>query len=261
MKTVCMVIPIYREIPQEDEILSIEQSIQRLSNVDTFFIAPETLNTEYYEKKYNKVKINKYSVWRNTIASYSKLLLSEKFYRDYLSYEYMLICQTDALILGTEQDLMHFCEMGYDYYGAPWESYQEVEGREIPKFVIKKWQKVELIHKLCFVRRCQVGNGGFSLRKINACLKLLEGHKWALKLWRDNEDLFFAYYDEKNKKYPLSRNEKISLDIVPYDVALTFAREENLIELLNKEKMPFGVHAWKKDCPNFMEKYRGNYVN
>jgi hypothetical protein len=67
----------------------------------------------------------------------------------------MLIYQLDAWVF--KDDLMKWCNKGYDYIGAPW--FEDFGSYEKGK---KLWR---------------VGNGGFSLRKIKYFCKVLSW-KW-----------------------------------------------------------------------------------
>lgn len=44
-------------------------------------------------------------------------MLEADFYRRFGKYKYMLIYQLDAFVFSDK--LLDFCEMGYDYIGAP----------------------------------------------------------------------------------------------------------------------------------------------
>lgn len=247
----CVLIPIYHTKPTRNEIFSINRTVERLDGNRIFLIAPDKLDITWYREHFPDMEVRKYKKWKNTIQSYSDLLLSVSFYQDYAEFDYMLICQTDALVLGNSDDLIRFCDLGYDYYGAPWESYREKGGREIPRFLLKKWQKIEVIHKLARVRKCMVGNGGFSLRKIEHFISLLQEHPIAKRLWKDNEDLFFSYYDST-----LSKGNEASLKVAPYEVAMEFAAEERIRDSIVSGKIPFGVHAWEKDYPELLEQLK-----
>lgn len=83
------------------------------------------------------------------IHGYNLMMLGPAIYRRFEEFEYMLICQLDAMILGN--DLQRWTEEGYDYIGGP----ISAPGCR---------------HTVHFAT---VGNGGFCLRKISAMLKAL----------------------------------------------------------------------------------------
>lgn len=152
MKKCVVVIPIYREELDFEEICSLKNTINVLSNFDIKIVCPESLNTKNYSAidEFDYIKLDdKHFV---DDYAYSRLLLTDYFYRMFDGYEYMLICQTDAWIF--DNKLEEWCDKGYDYIGAPW-----FEGYGIAKENSKMFE--------------YAGNGGFSLRKIKTFINVL----------------------------------------------------------------------------------------
>ena len=179
--------------------------------------------------------------------SYNALLMSRFFYSAFSFHEYMLIVQLDALVL--KDDLEYWCNCGYSYIGAPW--FKGFSAPEEPYTLFG------------------VGNGGFSLRSIHDCLKVLSGHKYIPKIecaddcnaqpsfkrfLRDrvlfahnrypftpktNEDLFWGYYVPAAVRW---------YKVADITAALNFSFElmPRLMHKLNDYKLPFGCHAWEK---------------
>ena len=105
-------------------------------------------------------------------------MLDPYLYNQFSHYDYMLLYQLDAFAFSNR--LLEFCKMGYDYIGAPVERYA------------KDWKAVG----------CNIGNGGFSLRKIASMIRILEQKEYIYarkpKEWKENrflscEDVFFAF--------------------------------------------------------------------
>ncbi len=84
-------------------------------------------------------------------ASYNKLLLSLDFFQRFASSDYILLCQLDVFVF--YDALPEWCAKGYSYVGPPW-----FAGFEPPLDEARLWA---------------VGNGGFSLRKVADCLRVL----------------------------------------------------------------------------------------
>lgn len=157
-----------------------------------------------------------------SVQSYSRLCLESFFYETFKKYKYMLIYQTDAFVF--RDNLKKFCDMNYDYVGAPWPWWF---AREFPM-------------------RCKhrVGNGGFSLRRIDTALKILRHKQEILRNCSfsqrllDAEDLFWTYCDMLG----------IESFHVPDEVtALSFSTEgfqEKWLSRCKKETLPFGCHSW-----------------
>src|SRR5690606_23718730 len=122
------------------------------------FFAPERLDVSYYVNKtkaLSDVQVERFDDgYFKDLITYSKLLTSPLFYRRFEQYEYLLIYQDDAFIF--RDDLGFWCSQGYDYIGAPFF-----------RNYVTDFEKAPYIG---------VGNGGFSLRKIESMLKIL--HSW-----------------------------------------------------------------------------------
>ena len=80
---------------------------------------------------------------------YNRLLLRQGFYRAFAEYEYILIYQLDCLVFAS--NLEDWCRKGWDYAGAPW---LKDTGDPTKGFSL-------------------VGNGGFSLRKVQSAIDVL----------------------------------------------------------------------------------------
>lgn len=230
---VVVVIPIYKLILTENEKISLKQLNKILGDkYNIVFIAPESLSFDY-GNEYNYFKIERYSdqYFKNT-ASYSEMLLSVAFYQRFSKYQYMLIYQLDAFVFSDQ--LENFCHMDFDYIGAP-----------IPK-AFNLWRSIG----------CFVGNGGFSLRKIDSTIRLLENKDHILgdhpmkKTFKEIEDLFFAFCGTKKE---------FNFKVAPVSVAMKFSLEYGSLLKKLKTKLPFGCHGWYKTntyiWKPFIEKY------
>ena len=77
-----IVIPIYREEPNNDEICSLKQVFNVLSAHNICFVCPESLNTSLYEKIVKRtVETQRFSDhFFDSISAYSNLLATNSFY-------------------------------------------------------------------------------------------------------------------------------------------------------------------------------------
>lgn len=229
----CIVVPIYQEKFSADEIVGVNFLKKNAYEEDIFFVAPKGL------------VIKDYGNWKwpiiyfpnrffTSVDGYTKLLLSQQFYKKFASYEYMLICQPDALLLQPSSRLNDFIATGYDYFGAPWP-----EGSTVYCYTFKGISKVpHLFHP----QICHVGNGGFSLRNIPKTVALLKEKGRYTRIWNMGEDCFFAYHGIKNK---------CGYRIAPKELAYDFAVEKDAKEQMASGRTPIGIHGWKKFYPNF----------
>lgn len=235
-----ILIPLYKELGIVDKF-----SIKRLFNVvggkyDIYFIFDTnymyfdkvkswlsneldlTFNKDYYIKQ---IEGN----WFESKQTYSKLLLSDWFYKDNLAlgYEYTYIYQTDCYLFSDK--LQYFVELGYDYIGAPILATNSDWG----------------------LTGGYVGNGGFSLRNNRKFMDILWRDSY---LWQTHKDEFENKKLLKNSNYKyidfedificklLAKYTKIS--IPSCKVASEFAYDRNPYEcsLFYNIKVPMCAH-------------------
>ena len=261
-KLVNIVIPVYKSTPDKYELVSLMQSIKILSSYDFSVVCPENLDTEYYENLFITNNIN-YSVQRfddkyfKDLNGYSSLMLNIHFYERYKDYKYILIYQLDAYVFRDE--LKYWCNLEYDYIGSPWpEGFPFLSG-----------------DNLVF---SNVGNGGLSLRRAQAfidCLNYQFPLKPAKRIWKEFDEFSpfqktlrlpiiiakilgykntIKYYIKHTPHFEdifwciFLEETKISLKIPTVEIASKFSVEMGARQLYheNKNKLPFGCHAWFK---------------
>lgn len=223
MKKVAIVIPIYRTKLTNNEEISLSQAINILKNYDKYFILPSSL--QWSCKNIENIIFD--DKWFESNQTYSRLLMNEEFYKQFNQYEYILIYQLDAFVF--EDNLKHFCDLGYDYIGAPWLS-----------GLIYYWgYKYNTLY---------VGNGGFSLRNVCKCIELIKsrGHLFPGYI---NEDIFF------------SMGKSNIFNVAPIEIALKFSFEREVRKSFeyNERKLPFGCHAWERYDLKFWKPYIEKY--
>lgn len=121
LKNVVIVIPIYREVPSDDEKISICNIIHKIGNDDIQIVAPHELDISYYIKVFSNVKVINMPkrIWkRASTYCYNQMCLNPSFYNMYAEYRFMLIAQTDCLLIKGYNTLIDFCNMNFDYIGG-----------------------------------------------------------------------------------------------------------------------------------------------
>ena len=259
---IATVTPIYRKALTPDEQISLHHLQHFLSQYENIAIVPDGLRVTlpgFHIKRFPPQCFE-------SEATYNRLLLTHTFYQALSDYDYILIYQLDCLVFSS--DLKYWCDIGYDYIGAPWfTGFAGWHSADSPLWA--------------------VGNGGFSLRKVSSFLKVFDSErKWinpegwwregyALKSWTSrlaNREKYILrkmkYTDNvsawlKILKSPVSspvlKNEDIfwGLDapyfkpdfrVAPLDVALSFAFENDPRYCFESNgcRLPFGCHAWAK---------------
>lgn len=261
MSSVIITITTHKSKPNQLELISFKQALKVLNRRKFSLVVPENLNVDFYIKLFKSHNIdfqidffeNKYF---GTIANYSRLVLSKDFYGRFSKFEYLLIYHLDAFVFRDELDF--WCRQGYDYYAPPW---------------FKGFDNKSKTKELWFV-----GCGGFCLRKVEACLRILNEDKIQIPFFslynyytkNDNstikllkipyiflmslgyknnkahylnnfpgEDVFWCYFTTKIKN---------PLNVLPLSDSVSFGFDGNPEILFNytKQKLPFGCHAWFK---------------
>ena len=224
---VCIVVPCYKAEFDENERISFDRLINILGHYDIYIIAPRRL----------KEKIG-YLSGVETVCfddsdfdgrdAYSRLMLSEKLYRRFADYKYMLLHQLDVYVFSDR--LKEFCDLGFDYIGAP-----------LPKYLWKNiYEALGPTEEYC------VGNGGFSLRKISSCLRILTEkekiyHRTGMgKIFEVGEDEFWGY---------CGNSEDIDFSVPPIDLASRFSMEAYDKKRFSEfpDDLPFGCHGWPRE--------------
>jgi hypothetical protein len=265
--TVAVVVPGYTraEFTAEEE-LSFRHIEHYLGSYDKYLLVPESLSIDrpgFVLKRFD-------DRFFGSATAATRFTLSSCFYEAFARYQYILLCHLDALVLS--DNLLEWCETGFDYIASPWLKCDD-----------SPW-----------VSRARVGNGGFSLRRIESFLRVLEldqfwvdpddywtdfcrqhpTHRQFLGLPRrflmrsrrfnnvkreiarwhlktdgmGNEDYFWS--DEAPRCDPTFR-------VAPFEVGLRFSFEvapRKCFEL-NHGRLPFGCHAWQKYDRAFWEPY------
>lgn len=236
MKQFCIVIPIYKKELNCIEKISIESLKREIGNkkYDIYFVCPESLDISEYLKYLPKAKEKRFpDKFFESTATYSRLCISYDFYDSFSNYEYMIIYQLDCYLF--KDEFKKWCSKGYDYIGGPilstdcgWDTVKKNQGDHYQPYV---------------------GNGGFSLRKIETFKDICdpEGELRTLYSITDEfldkmrwEDKFFC-----NDLYNIYK-----LNTPNWVEALEFGMDMSIDVIYEKykyDKLPMCVHAWDKN--------------
>lgn len=248
-----VIIPIYRQNPTVEDLISISRTFSVLKDYDITFIHPRKLNTEAYHTFENANFLAFDDVFFKNIEGYNKLMLGSFFYESF-EKEYILICQTDAFIF--KDDLKNWCQKNYDYIGAPW-----IRSKDKIPFLKLIWDKVIYnIKALINYKNNQkwqkdkslmyneVGNGGLSLRKREKFIEILSKlhHVVEIYLKPENKSSFYAedvFYSIEPKRNGIDFSKPY------YKEACLFAIENKQEKAINfnEGELPFGCHRWDKE--------------
>lgn len=255
---VSVVIPIYKEELTTYEIISLQQCYSILWNYPIVFVCPKNMESgKFYQSQKSKgqfVFLDNANF--ESIITYNHMLLSVWFYELFKAYKYILIYQLDCFVF--KDDLMLWVDKGYSYIGAPWFKWNSANGNSD-----------ELIG---------VGNGGFSLRRVQDCIILLKSskkinsikilldrkresnkmHFWAASLkryWRsysfNTVKNDFSINEDKIFSLASMRFQNFKIPLPSEALSFAFEKQPNKLYKINGNQLPFGCHAWERNELNF----------
>jgi len=232
--SVAVVIPVYLPTLDELNLFSLQHTLKVLyPERNIYFICPQSLDIIFYSNLVPRAKFITFDDgYFQSIDTYSRLLLNDFFYKKFKNHEFILICQTDAILFRDEID--YWCNQGYDYIGAPWAD-AIVANDDTDS---SKGQNRKI--------KCWVGNGGLSLRRVSKCIELLnEFPEYANKFIDTGapEDLFFARCGLLSTNFSIPDRftaSRFSMEMAP----------EYYYEL-NSNCFPMGTHKWWTFNPEF----------
>lgn len=250
---VVVAIPIYKEIPSQDDLLSIRQCFKILAKYPIVAAKPKELSLKNYPFSFNGVEEFDGRYFEG-IKGYNELMLSSVFYNRFLNSSYILIYQTDAFVFSDQ--LSYWCDLNYDYIGAPWLYRDYIDKTKYLKESIKGW-----IHRRWNIKdqisglpteiqfHNVVGNGGFSLRRVSVFHHLCKKYRSEINGYllhsekHYNEDVFWSIEVNRKRRH---------IKVPSFKKALHFAIESypTLAWSLVNQNLPFGCHGWDK-CREF----------
>lgn len=250
-----VVVPLYKPALDAAERLSLAHNAQVLHRYPHSLLVPEGMPTEGVLSALPKgldlsvVEVGTHWLGReNGIAGYNRMMLSGEFYDLFAACDYILVCQTDVWVF--RDSLALWCDEGYDYVGAPWVKRRIYSNPLIACYLALRRRLFErglrLLRQSLFDK---VGNGGLSLRRVEACRRACAEYAGEAEYFLShsghlyNEDVFWAVVP-RGFRYPDVRR------------ALDFAFDTNpaYCYALKNGRLPFGCHAWSK--PRYLRFWR-----
>lgn len=267
---IAVIIPVYKKVPDETEKKSLKQCMKVLGTRPIIFFCTHKFDSSYYSNfcstygiKFTKRTFN--SKYFKSKENYSKLCTTKKFYSAFADFEFILIYQLDAWVFSDKLD--YWCRQDFDFIGAPF-----------PEDINALSEKV---------RFKVVGNGGFSLRRVNAMIIVFHNLHFRLKNW---SEIKYAYRERISTnplwwiycliRYAGYRNtinylrKKSWEDHFFYKVAsltsfirmpapnkaleFSFEYRPTAAFSINSNKLPMGCHGWTW---NEYDKFWHSYIN
>ena len=269
-QNVIVVIPLYKTQFSATEWASVARTLKVLANYPIAIVCPEHLAKHFANESahwpHSSIRVQSFANhYFDGIAGYNQLLVSKAFYQAFRHYTFMLLVQTDALILSDQ--LQDWCERNYSYVGAPF-----FAGFAKPE------QPLRLIG---------VGNGGISLRKIGDFLKTFDhlyfvpntlaprpSHWWDIAgiakfirhrllfafnikplIPKVNEDVFWGMLMARQAPF-------FTVPSAQEAIAFAFDNEPRYLYEQNSRQLPFACHAWERfDKAFWVEAFQRHGIN
>jgi hypothetical protein len=268
-KRVAVMVPLSGIDIGNDDETSLRHLRAHLDAYDKFLLVP--CGTKPVMPGFRRIVLN-----RNHFGSsirHNRMLYLPSFWRNFTDYEYVLMYHLDSLVFSDQ--LIEWCEKGYDFIGAPF-----IRCSDSPWVVNER-----------------VGNGGFALYRVAAILRVLwnryhqqphkffEDHLWkliglqskALRPFRATVPRWLRGSLTDPLRMKLKRLDRVEstdlgndgfwadeasqylpqFNIAPVDEGLRFAFEvaPRLCFERNGCRMPFGCHAWTRYDRSFWEEH------
>lgn len=239
---VTITIPIYKPTFTYLEKRSLNQVYSILSAHNIVVVKPQSLDLSFLLKEYPLLRFMSFDdAYFQGIKGYNQLMLSSTFYKEFLQNDYILIYQLDAYVF--KDELLEWCNKGYDYIGAPWLKKPVYRLPLIKQFMsFVHWHKKlrGKPSKQSFYNK--IGNGGLSLRNVQRHYTATIEHKDKIDYYLSqkrshfyNEDVFWGT-EVPEFKFPS-----------PFEaLQFSFDKYPSYSYKLNHGQLPFGCHAWYK---------------
>lgn len=235
LPSVVIVIPIYKKEFDSEEQFLVDRMFSVFANRELVFVGPQNLEKTYYAQRYPNAKLITFpDHFFESVQGYSRLLLSMQFYETFGEKDFLLISQPDVYVFRDDLDL--WLRKPYDYIGAPWPNGFSIN-INIGRFANVPGGAVLTAF---------VGNGGFSLRRVEKCLIMLN-RDFDVATWfvatGSSEDLFFSFIGSMTANIVMPNPLEASLFSMEMSPEYFF--------VLNGKNGPMAAHAFRKYSSDF----------
>lgn len=260
-KLVAIVVPLSTkpELSPEENV-SLQHLKHFLHAYDKYAVLPKKLDVQIPGFK----KVHFRDRFFGSVQAHNRLMLSKDFYQTFSAYKYILIYHPDSLVFSDQ--LSKWCELDWDYIAAPWVEYSGecpvgfskcgnggFSLRKVESFlnVIEPPQQCITANdamKMMYAKRSRVSRSSIKPLKYLLLIKTLNRSWWVRKFYRRNEDKFWS--EQASIFDP-------SFQVAPVEVGIQFAFDDapRFCYKQNGRKLPFGCHGWYKYDRPFWESH------
>lgn len=250
---VTVVIPIYKTELSAIERWAVARNLSLLApNREIAIVCPQDLDitplNTLFGLNSNRCHIERFApAFFDGRLGYNQLMLSEDFYSRFHNSQFVVICQTDVVLF--HDDLDYWCSLDYDYIGAPWlPAAGDVQGWNLARRAFFKLRRGWARFRGGFhpvLLKWKVGNGGFSLRRVEAMLRVLYKHPAEIaEIAKDSSHT--ANFEDVVWSVRINELWPNSLRIPDYTTAAHFSIEGHpeMAMSLTGGQLPMGTHAF-----------------
>jgi len=239
-------VPVYRAALDAHEQVSLDSTFRQLGGHRLVMVKPEGLDTSALERRYPFAGAETFAPEHfRSIRGYNRLLLSTGFYQRFQASEYLLICQLDVFVF--HDDLAAWVARGYDYVGAPWLSGSAAS-------LGLHWLTWQVARRLPggrdrihpYETRNQVGNGGFTLRRVETHLRLGQALRGRIDHYLANEGTHHFHEDVFWALEPARQGQPHRKPTAAEALAFAFDVNPARAWALSGGRLPMAAHGWYK---------------
>ncbi len=226
--TVALIIPLWKTNPTTLEMKRISHSIKVFGLEHSFLVGPKSLDFRTYQNQISSIKFRRFSGRHfSSRHAYSRWLLTESLYKSFADYEFILICQPDAVLIRKPVPE----KWDWDYVGASWNPPIRVAWSPIRRSVVHSGFGLNW-------KTFAVGNGGLSIRRTRAFIDFTRRLPGMLQI--QHEDIVIGYFGDQ-----------FGLRIAPKIQADSLFLEESASGWKSGHSIPevLGFHALEKFNP------------
>jgi hypothetical protein len=241
-----VVVPVYRPFLDPNEAISLESAFRVLGAHHLVMMKPAGLDTGELEARFPFQAVETFAPgYFSSVQGYNRLLLSSGFYERFLGSTYLLICQLDVFVF--RDDLASWLERGYDYVGAPWVSKSDTGVRiHQARMVLSKllFGVEDKVYR--YETRNRVGNGGFSLRRVELHHRLTLEMKAAIDHYLRHQGTHHFHEDIFWSVEPSKRGHPHRTPGVVEALAFSWDINPDRLFAMAGGRLPMAAHGWYK---------------
>ena len=165
--------PIWKPRPTDAEVAFLKSTDEHSGEIPRWFLSPHGIDLSFYRQNFPEWQVKQFpDAFFASVRTYSDWLTQPTFYRLFTEFEFVVICQLDAVLV---KSVTNINMKDTDYIGAPWLPPIKVLSPGNRIYVASGDERRE---GSWFVKRLgrslNVGNGGLSIRRVEAHLRAAE---------------------------------------------------------------------------------------